>query len=124
MEQSRERNLQFDFFRNNGQVLFQVFKQSDVKKWEVKFDLDDGKGFIIIMIFNRSKIDNTSVFDIFQKNAIFKHFHKIDFYKQNTYYMNFPSSSELFELNKVINNLINEIFEIDDLGYYYTMNAY
>lgn len=111
--------LQLDFFRNNGEVLFQVFKQAN---WIELYELTDYKGYIINIIFSKSKTDNKKSFMRFENSKLFSLFEKKDFYKQEAYFMGVSSQENFDDFYNLLTNLTKDVFEVE--SYYYTLNEY
>jgi len=120
---SQERNIQLDFFRSNGEVLFQVFKQYDTKRWDTKIELVDEKGLILQIIFNKGKTHNKENFERFSNSYLFNEFSFIEFHKQKAYFRGIPSSWNQQKVINLFNELINTVFALNS-GFYFTLNAY
>jgi len=118
--QGYERNLQLDFFRENGEVLFQVFKGKDVKQWNVEFTPTDND-VIVQIIFHPDKMNNIENLKRFFSGDFFKFFEKHEFYNQNAYFSVF-NGSKLSEA--YFQQVLEEIFEISFNEIYFTLNSY
>ncbi len=54
-----EPNTQLDFFRNNGQVLLQVYKQKDVLSWGLGINIVAIDGLVFELHFHKAKTNNS-----------------------------------------------------------------
>lgn len=52
---TKEPGTQLDLFRENGQVIIQIYKQRDVLTWGLEIYLDDPDGLVLEVLFNKAK---------------------------------------------------------------------
>ena len=123
-KKSKEKNLQLDFFRDNGEVLLQFFKGYDIKTWE-KFIPNINEGKVLIQIlFHKDKTNNNLNYKRFLDYGYPESFVKVDFHNQNTYFKivesDFIIKNFMFELEKILQDVYGVKIEHTK----YTLNAY
>lgn len=124
LKSSKEPRIQLDFFRDNGQVLIQIFKQRDVLTWGLDIDLVDSNGLIIELAFNKAKKSNKQNYIRFTESEIFKNFTYCEKGRENSYFAGIPSKWSTKEIYNFISKIINEIYDIGNSSITYTLNAY
>lgn len=117
---SDEKNLQFDFFRDNGQVLFQLYKQYDVNTWDLNFESNDLNSTVIELRFHEKSTNNKLNFERFQNCS---HKNKFIQVSKDSYFMNVKSGIISTDLIQIIQELIREIFSYEG-EFHFTLNAY
>lgn len=122
--ESNERNMQLDIFRKNGEVLLQIFKQTDVKGWGLGINITDNKGFVVQLLFHKDKTRNEENYKSFQNSSCFNNFEKINFHGQNAYFMGIPSKIGLDSFESEIYNILNQVYSFSDESFDVTLNAY
>lgn len=120
--ESKERNLQLDFYRKNGEVLLQIFKGYDVNLWKV--DIETLENDIVYqLLFHKDKTANNDNLKRFKHSALFSDFKKVDFYNQNAYFYSVPIGfSE--EIKSKIFEILELIYDLGSNQVRYTLNAY
>lgn len=118
---SKERDLQLDFFRSNGQVLLQVYKQYDVNKWDLEFNSTDKNATVLEICFHRDKTDNKENFDRFCKSDYCKDFLELE---KNSYFYRIESTTSSEKVKDFLLKLIFSIYKLEDKKIEFTLNAY
>ncbi|MFD0991668.1 hypothetical protein [Tenacibaculum geojense] len=118
---SNEKNLQLDFFRDNGQVLLQVYKQYDVNNWDLEFYSTDINSIVIEIHFHKDKTNNELNFMRFKKSELSKKFIELE---KNSYFYRLESKTSKNEFIEFIFNTINIVYEIKNKKFDFTLNAY
>jgi len=124
LKETSEENVQLDFFRENGQVLLQIYKQRDVTKWKWGIDLTDNEGFILNLTFNSQKTQNKENLKRFTTSQKFKDFKSIKLFNQNSFFRGISEKKSTTETANYIIELIGEVYNIDLGTIYYTLKAY
>lgn len=120
-------NIQLDFFRANGQVLFQVYKQKDVSTWKNNFVLTDENGLILEILFHKNKTNNSKNLKRFLKSSLNDSLKRIDKINQNSYFYGINSQENTSEIVDKLLLILNEVFELSESELkktYLTLNAY
>ena len=117
---SKERNLQLDIFRENKQVLFQLYKQYDVNRWEIRYDSIDLDSSVLELRFNREKTSNKKNKERFETSEAIKNF---DLVEKDTYFRRFDSDMDAEEIENEIIHLLKVVYEYNG-QLIYTLNAY
>ncbi len=108
-------NAQFDIHHTNGQVLMQVFNQSDVKLWNLPVELDfykDG-GIVIDLTFNKHKDDNTKNFKRFQTAPFYEKFILLEEGKTvKSYFHTIPNTVSLTLLADTLLNILQTVYDL------------
>ena len=97
---TKEPGTQLDLFRENGQVIIQIYKQRDVLTWGLEIYLDDPDGLVLEVLFNKAKKNNNENYARFIKSELFKHFAKINSIKEDSY---FAVISSGWSTDKILN---------------------
>ncbi|MCT4665886.1 MAG: hypothetical protein N4A45_11695 [Flavobacteriales bacterium] len=109
--------LQFDFSRNNnGSILLQVFKGSDIKRWNWKLDCFP-TDIVFMLHFHKDKDDNEASFNRFVSNKIFENYQlgKVD--SIPVFFRVIRNVISANELTQEIKKTIKVIYEIDQFSY-------
>ncbi|KYG81557.1 hypothetical protein MB14_13305 [Roseivirga ehrenbergii] len=120
---SNEKNMQLDIFRDNGEVLLQIFKSEDVKNWNIEFDVTK-EALIFQLLFNKNKTENSANLSRFLNSSLSKNFQRVEFYKQETYFATFPYTIGLEIIQSTINQLISEVYNLEVMTTRATLKAY
>lgn len=118
-----DQNLQIDFYRGNGQVILQVFKYSDVKKWGIGIDFGNYEGVVFELTFSKSKTNNEQVYMKFINSELFSQFKKFVSIKQDSFFSFIPFDLGNFEIEKFITTLLNELYG-DETNIEIQLNSY
>ena len=116
-----ERNLQLDIFRDNGRVLIQVFKYSDVKGWNNPPVFDATQGYVSVLHFSGSKDKNLKNF---QNSKVFEYYHSFDSFGKHFYCSFTPTTSTPMELQAFLLRTIKEVYGNDVGTLDVQLNAY
>ena len=120
---STEKNIQLDIFRENGEVLLQIFKSDDVKNWDVDFVVTQN-ALVFQLLFNGGKTDNKANQKRFLEAEISEDFEKVEFYNQETYFANFPITMGIETIENIVGRTIAEVYDLELLDIHVTLNAY
>src|SRR5699024_10234763 len=108
---SKEKNIQLDFYRENGEVLLQIFKGYDVSLWEVDLEFLKNDNIVYQLLFHKDKTNNDGNLKRFEDSFMYSNFKKVDFYNQEAYFyvqsINLPK-----ELENKISEILNEVYDI------------
>ena len=124
LKNNKEPNAQLDIFRDNGQVLIQIYKQRDVLTWGLDIKLEDTEGIVIEILFNKIKKNNNANYLRFINSELFTHFIKIDNVKHDTWFAVFSSKWQTEEIFNFIINLINDVYKLKNSEIKFNLNAY
>jgi hypothetical protein len=124
LKKSHETGIQLDFFRNNGQVLLQSFKQINVISWKLDIINIESEGLIIVIDFHKDKDNNTENYKRFIDSDLFVLFKKLDFFKRNSFYTEVSGSLSCKEIENFIHKIIFNIYNIDFNNVKFTLKAY
>jgi len=120
---SKEKNIQLDFYRENGEVLLQIFKGYDVSLWEVDLEFLKNDNIVYQLLFHKDKTNNDGNLKRFEDSFMYSNFKKVDFYNQEAYFyvqsINLPK-----ELENKISEILNEVYDIGLDQIKLTLNAY
>ena len=120
---SKERNIQLDFYRKNGEVLIQLFKGYDVNLWDIDMEAIKKNDTVYQLLFHKDKTNNDENIKRFESSFLFSDFKKVEFYNQNTYfYVQSANFSQEVE-NKII-EILNEVYDLGSNRIKFTLNAY
>jgi len=117
---SNEKNIQFDFFRENNQVLLQCYKQNDVNNWEIDFYSEDNNTIVIELRFHKDKTNNKLNYKRFLES---KYKFKFSLVEKDTFFIRVNSGITSFKLIEDIKTLITDIYLYDG-KLKFTLNAY
>ncbi len=117
---SKERNLQLDFFRDNGQVLLQLYKQYDVNTWGIDFSSSDLDASVLELRFHKDKSNDKENNQRFVNSSLFMEFNLVE---KNTYFMRISSGTDSRGIEDKILNIIKEVYNYNG-EFSYTLNAY
>lgn len=118
---SNEKNIQLDFFRSNEHVLFQIYKQYDVNKWELDFSSTDINSSVIEICFHKNKKNNEGNFIRFSKSAFHDMFTELE---KNSFFYRIHSKTSVTEIVKLLLRLIDSIYDLNDERIEFTLNVY
>lgn len=120
---SKEKGLQLDFHKENEEVLVQLFKQKDMKNWELKFDLaNPNDGYCFFIFFNKYKTKNEINLENFKNSKYFDSYIFSTSQGNDTYYK-MDDVLSASHIKKHCLNIIEEIYNYDGL-IKYRLNAY
>lgn len=122
IRKSKERNIQLDFFRKNGEVILQIYKQKDVSTWSNDINLTDSQGLVLDLYFHENTINNNENFERFKNSIYFERAFKPVNPEYNSYFIGVESSMKLNRVLLIIKDIIINIYEIKDFEY--TLKAY
>ncbi len=120
---NNESNAQLDVFRDNGQVILQIYKYKDVKKWNIGIDFGLHDGYVFELLFTSSKTDNSSNKDRFNSSSRRDTFVKFDKIKEDSYFAFLPADIELNDLSRFINDILLDVYG-NQLKYVMEFNVY
>ena len=123
----KEPNSQLDFFRSNGEVLLQFYKQKDVLSWGFGIDLVDRDGLVLELQFHKAKMNNSSNKSNFLNSIIFKDFLEFESVEQDSYFLGISSNCSVINIVSKIEDIINQVYMLNDEEYgkiYYSLNSY
>jgi len=118
-----EKNLQLDFFCRK-QVILQIFKMRDVKKWGKNIEQYVQGDIVIEMTFNKHKIDNSNNKERFINSDLNYTFKKVDNIEQDSYWLGLNISVGINQIQKEILNIIHTVYKIENEPVEFTLNAY
>lgn len=118
---SNEKNIQLDFFRSNEHVLFQIYKQYDVNKWELDFSSTDINSSVIEICFHENKKNNEENFIRFSKSTFHDMFTELE---KNSFFYRIHSKTSVTEIVKLLLRLIDSIYDLNDERIEFTLNVY
>ncbi|MBN2613154.1 MAG: hypothetical protein JXB00_16495 [Bacteroidales bacterium] len=121
---SSEKNIQIDFFRENGQVIAQIYKQKDVKKWALGIELVNDQGLIIELNFNNAKLNNKLNYNRFKKSKFYNQFQKFQLVKENSYFLGINDNKLTGSIIDLLHEVFLTVYQITPINYKYTVNAY
>ncbi len=124
LKNTKEPKAQMDIFRDNGQVLIQIYKQRDVLTWGLDIKLEDAEGIVIEILFNKAKINNNANYLRFINSEFYTNFTKIDNEKHDIWFAVFSSKWQTKELFDFIINLIDDVYRLKNSEIKFTLNAY
>jgi hypothetical protein len=118
---SNEANTQLDIFRENGQVMLQVYRYSDVRKWGYGIDFGVDNGYVFELLFNKSKTNNVENYARFQNSELWHEFRTFSDIEQNSffYFLSINAGQDRFSafvikvLNEVYGNPENIDFQVN-----------
>ena len=105
-----ENNAQMDIFRENGQILLQVYRYSDVKRWDCDIDFGIRDGYVFELLFSKSKTDNAANFARFQNTEARTSFHKFNKIEQNSFFAFLPKNVRLEKFEKFISSTLSAVY--------------
>ena len=120
---SQDRNLQLDFHLRN-QIIMQVYKLSDVKKWGLDIESQITDNMIVELIFNKQKIDNVNNKKRFLESDLFEKFYKFERIKEDSYWTGIDSEQEIERVEKSILKIVTTVYNLNGEIIRYTLNAY
>ncbi|UOX34827.1 hypothetical protein LXD69_04785 [Flavobacterium sediminilitoris] len=120
---SQEKNLQLDFFRENQQVLLQIFKGYDVKNWKIAFE-SDNDDLILMIHFHKDKIDNKLNLERFKNSKWYNDFERVIMQGEVQYYLKSRTAHDSNILEIEIRELINIVYSLSFEKVAFTLNAY
>ena len=118
-----EKNLQLDFFCRK-QVILQIFKMRDVKKWGKNIEQYVQGDIVIELTFNKHKIDNSNNKERFISSYLNYTFKKVDNIEQDLYWLGLNISVGIIQIQKEILNIIHTVYKIENEPVEFTLNAY
>jgi len=110
---SRYPKTQMDVFYE-GQVILQVFNQSDVRNWSFELPLNKEGGVIVNLFFNNGKRNNVNNYSRFKTTSFYKDFIHIAMNKGkvNSYYLPISRNLQTEEIANRLVEIILEVYEI------------
>jgi len=121
---TKEPGTQLDLFRENGQVIIQIYKQRDVLTWGLEIYLDDPDGLVLEILFNKAKKNNNENYARFIKSELFNHFAKINSIKEDSYFAVISSSWSTDKILNFVNEVVTYIYDLNNSEIKYSLNAY
>ena len=103
--------LQLDFLRKNGQVLIQLFRQSDMLDWNIDFKIKDTKGYCMVLFFNKNKENS---FSRFQRTDSFESYIYSKSLGVDAYFKMISNNISLNSLGDECFNVIQEVYDYQD----------
>jgi hypothetical protein len=102
---------QMDVFYK-GQIVLQVFNQSDVKKWSIELPLNEEGGMVINLFFHKNKEDNH---ERFKRADFYSDFSlkKLNKGKVNSYYVPISKNVPYKEISNRLQKIILEVYDIE-----------
>ncbi|XLS28400.1 hypothetical protein ACJD0Z_14480 [Flavobacteriaceae bacterium M23B6Z8] len=120
---SDEKGLQLDFFRDDGQVLLQIYKGNEVATWNKVYVIDENE-LLLLLRFHKSKTDNESNFNRFMSLNTFTQFRKIKDQNQIFYYQPVSATTKIPMLQRKILDIIFDVYDLRSNQFSFTLNAY
>lgn len=120
---SNSSSIQLDIFRNNGQVLMQIFKQKNVSTWNRGIELTDSDGLIINLHFHKNKTNNFDNFKRFFDSDIFTKFKKYPI-PENSYFIGINSQYLINEIHDFILEILDTVYNLEGEAMEFTVNSY
>jgi len=122
LKTSREKNVQLDLFRENGQVLLQLYKQSDVNNWGYNINLTDEKGLVLELSFNNAKQNNKYNFKRFKESIYIESFRTFPKVEQNSFFIGFSGHESVEYIVSHVLDIIKTVYELENFNF--SINAY
>ena len=99
----------------NGQVVLQVFNQSDVKKWNYQMPLNEEGGIVLNLFFHKTKRNNQDNHIRFKGLDIFDQFilRKMDKGRLMAFYLPISIMANTVKMSETISNLLFDVYGID-----------
>lgn len=99
----------------NGQVVIQVFNQSDVKKWSYPLPLNQEGGIVVNLFFHKTKRNNQDNYIRFKGLDIFDQFtlRKMDKGRLMAFYLPISNKINTEEMSDTVSNLLFDVYGID-----------
>lgn len=100
---------------HKGQVILQVFNQTDAKEWRFDLPLNEEGGVILNLFFNKSKNNNEENYSRFKETSFFNDFLLVEMNKGKikSFYLPISSSIPIREIAQMINKVIFQVYQID-----------
>ena len=120
---SSESNLQLDFY-SRKQVILQIYKLTEVIKWNYGIEnyiMDD---FVVELTFNKSKIDNEGNKQRFLDTNLFSDFIKVDTVNTDSYWAGISKELDLNQILMKIQRIIRSVYDLKDQPIEYSLTAY
>ena len=121
--ESQEKNIQLDFFRENGEVILQLFKEYDVANWGLGVEFIDN-GTIAQLVFNKNKSNNFENFNRFQDSDLFDLFIHVNFHGQNAFFSDIPPETDIRNIELFISKCFHSIYDINNENISFSLDAY
>jgi hypothetical protein len=104
----------------HGQVVLQVFNQSDAKNWGHDLSLNNEGGIVVNLFFNQKKNNNDDNLLRFKSSVFFRNFQLIEMNKGRvqSYYWSIPGSIPVNKISEMIERIIIEVYGIEEDTYY------
>lgn len=104
---------QMDIFYQ-GQVIMQIYNQSDVKKWDVDLPitLSENGGVVMDLTFTKGKINNSENFKRFLESPFFDEFISSREKSIQSYFSSISNPFSLDTLAKKVTDIIFTVYEI------------
>jgi hypothetical protein len=103
-----------------GQVVLQVFNQSDAKNWGHDLFLNNEGGIVVNLFFNQKKNNNEGNLARFKSSVFYGNFQLIEMNKGRvqSYYWAISSSIPVNKISEMIERIIIEVYSIEENTYY------
>lgn len=120
---SREKGLQLDLFRNNGQVLLQLFKGYDVVNWGIGF-VPRGDDLVMMLHFKKHKTDNDLNYQRFLGSNIFARFQRVQVQGEEMYYSKSSTTEDAAILELEVREIIEKVYQFGTEKVTFSLKAY
>lgn len=118
---SNENNIQLDFFRENGQVLAQIFRQKNVKKWGGEVLVKDD-GLIMELNFNDEKLNNKTNLIRFKESKFYNLFQQSQSRLGQSYVIGINGNESVKDIVDLIHKVFFTFYQVPD--YKFTIRVY
>lgn len=119
----RIKGLQLDFFRENNEVLLQLFKGYDVVNWDIDYVVDYND-VVFCLHFHKAKTNNFINFERFLNSNISNLFTLIKEQGQFMYYANLSSNIGVSALENEVRGIIDIVYDLNRENFIFTLNQY
>lgn len=120
---STEKNAQLDILRDNQQVLAQIYRYEDVKRWNIGVDLGNEKGYVIEIMFAKSKTNNSKNKQRFHSSNLIHQFIKFEEIEEGSYFRFINRNTSISDFEMLVYELLNNIYGMD-IKFSFRFNIY
>ncbi len=122
--ESKEKKIQLDIYLRR-EVALQIFKYSDVVKWDLEVPLTTTGGYVLHVLFNNNKHNNDANYERFTRNMNYSKFKSIPLDGGQAYFTQINDDIPTQEFADLISDLIIDTYHPNNSDLIeYHINAY
>jgi len=102
------------YIDDNGPMLMQIFHVKLAIEWGWDISKKHQDGYLIVVDFNKNKINNELNFERFTKSQLFASFEKYEFIKRDSYFYHIHPSIKAKNMQSIIYQILTDVYDYQD----------